>query len=322
MHTSGQSKARQVEIRSDGAPQVKIASVMTVRNEVDVLPLNIAYHRSIGITDFWIVDNGSTDGTTSFLREFANANPWLRWRSEPGAFHQSEFITAMAQEAFRSGAEWIVPADADEFWSVEIGQLAEVLARSDAGALVCQVQNFVQDRRVTHDPPSALLTMTHRAEQRGTAASARELVESGAIAFVEIVYPPKVVSRATSSLIIHGGNHSVDGAEGRAEPSGKLSVLHAPIRSLARLELLAEHGRRSAEANPNPEHGWHVRRWAELESLGLLASDWATNSQRHGALTLADGQRRVSRDLRLREAVKPFVSITDRLRARAVSIRR
>ncbi len=75
---------------------MNIAAVMIVRNEADVLPINVEYLRSIGVSDFWIIDNGSTDGTSDLLRVMAETHSWIHWRSEQGPIHQSEFISNLA----------------------------------------------------------------------------------------------------------------------------------------------------------------------------------------------------------------------------------
>jgi glycosyltransferase involved in cell wall biosynthesis len=287
---------------------VKLAAVMTVRNEADILPINIAYHRSMGVSDFWIVDNGSTDGTAHVLRSIAEENDWLRWRSEPGEFHQSTFVSALAQEAFAAGVTWVVPIDADEFWWTRSDEsLALALGRCKAGSVVCQVENFVQSATVSHDHEAALETMTFRAESVGSVSDARELVESEAIAFVEMTYPPKLLHRSSSELIIGDGNHSGVGYVGDEVLSADIKVLHAPIRSKARLRRLAEHGRRSASVNPDLEHSWHLRRWAEMEADGHLEGEWVANSHRDGELMVGGQRRGLTRDHRLALAVSPFV---------------
>ncbi len=196
-----------------GSASVKIAGVMTVRDEVDVLPINIAYHRSIGVSEFWIIDNGSTDGTTDLLRSMAEHQDWLHWRSEPGPFHQSEFASDLAQEAHRSDSDWVVPIDADEFWWTSYDSLVGGLDEAGVGAYNCGLQNFVQARRVKRDHSGSLMTMTHRAQTRGTAADARRLVESEEIGFVEMTYPPKMILRSSPGLVIGQGNHDATGGQ-------------------------------------------------------------------------------------------------------------
>jgi glycosyltransferase involved in cell wall biosynthesis len=63
---------------------MKIAAVMTLRNEVHIAPVNLAYHHAQGIDEFWIIDNGSEDGTVEVLRVLSQRHGWIRWESDPG----------------------------------------------------------------------------------------------------------------------------------------------------------------------------------------------------------------------------------------------
>ncbi len=285
---------------------------MSVRDEADVLPVNLSYHRSQGIEQFWIVDNGSTDGTRDLLRSMAATRPWLHWRSEPGSFRQSEFATGLAHEARQAGADWIIPIDADEFWWTPGRSVAGVLEAADVGAFVCALHNFVQASRVIHDHPASLNSMTYRAESRGIESDARRLVESGEIAYVEMVYPPKLILRSSETLTIGKGNHTATGHEGPVKATNDLMVFHAAIRSRDRMTLLAEAGQRVAAVNPDPGTSWHLRRWAAMESTGSLDEDWLANSYQRGALRIGGRRRGLIRDDRLRRAVAPFITRTDR----------
>src|ERR1700688_606305 len=112
----------------------KITAVMVVRNEADLLRVNLRYHAAQGISEFRILDNGSSDRTTQLLREMAQELSVL-WTRDEGPFHQSDMMTGLAREAFLAGADWIVPVDADEFWSAGSLPLARVLQKSAAGAM-------------------------------------------------------------------------------------------------------------------------------------------------------------------------------------------
>ena len=287
---------------------MKVAAVMTLRDEVNVLPINLAYHRALGIDEFWIVDDGSEDGTVEVLKALSQRHAWINWTSDPGPFRQSEMVTGLAQEAYKHAADWIIAIDADEFWSTSTRPLRDVLDTQQVGALACEVDNFVQSSHVVHDHPASLTTMIYRAEPKGRREDARRLVEEGEIAFVEIAYPPKLVVRSTSSLVIGKGNHAATGFAGGERETTELIVLHAPIRARDRLRNRAEQGRRTAAVHPSPDVGWHLRRVAAIEDTGELKADWVANSHRRGALTVDGQQHALLRDHRLREAVRPFVS--------------
>jgi hypothetical protein len=287
---------------------MKLTAIMMVRNEASILAVNLAYHSALGVDEFWIVDNGSSDGTTDVLATTDRSQGNIRWRSEPGLLHLGEAKTSIAAEATKAGADWILPIDADEFWWSDNGALRSNLAEATSlGAFICGVNNFVQRRSVRTDRPESLSTMIYRAEPIGTMESARELVETGAIGFVEMVYPPKQILRASGDLIIDIGNHAARNLAGAIGHTSTIQVLHAPIRARSILAKRAEQGRRSAAVNPNPNTSWHLRRWARLAEEGTLDDDWSANSQRFGRLNVSGVHRRLIRDLRLRSAIAPFL---------------
>jgi hypothetical protein len=287
---------------------VKLVAVMVVWNEALILPTNLAYHRSIGVDEFRIIDNGSEDETAAVLAHERETHGDVHWTSAPGAFRQSQMVTGLARDAIASGAEWVLPVDADEFWWTPDGNVRPVLGEAtEVGSLVCEVDNFVQRRSVHHPGRSELRTMTYRAKPTGTPEEARMLVETGKIAFVEMIYPPKQILRAAPDLVVGIGNHTAQNLAGPAQATTKIRVLHAPIRSRDALYRRAEHGRRLEAVNPSPSAGWHVRRWARLADDGKLVDDWRANSQRRGWLNVGDSRRQVLRDMRLRRAVEPFL---------------
>jgi len=106
---------------------VNIAAVMILRIEADVPSTKLEYRRSIGVSDFWIIGNGPTNGTSDVLGVMAETYSWIYWTSEPGLSHQSEFVPNLAQLAHRSGADRIVPIDADEFWWIRNRSLVHTL---------------------------------------------------------------------------------------------------------------------------------------------------------------------------------------------------
>ncbi len=290
---------------------MKITAVMTVRNEQHVLATNIAHHRALGVDEFRILDNGSQDGTVEVITAMAERDPSVKWTTDDGPYRQNEMVTELAREAFRHGADWVVPIDADEFWWTPTRSLKVALDGSDAGALVCQVDNFVQSAAVLHDHPTSLVTMIYRAQASGRHEDAKRLVEEQKIGFVEITYPPKLILRPTPSLTIALGNHSATGYAGEERPATDVVVLHAPIRARDRFINRAELGRRHNVMYADSDIGWHVRRLADMNAEGLEA-EWTANSYDNGALTVQGLRHPLVRDHRLRDAVLPHTARLDR----------
>ena len=302
-----------------------IFAVMMVRNERDILPVNLRYHLESGIDHILVADNGSTDGTAAILEEFATTNR-VHVFARPGPFRQADTTTELAREAFLRGARWVLPIDADEFWHVPGGRLHDILDDdSETGALEVQVVNFVQRREQEALDVRGLLTMTRRVPAPvGAAGEAAELVESGRIAFVEIRYPPKYVSRASIALQIGQGNHQVSGTDGPVRSSDAIVCLHAPLRARDALAIgKVEQGRRVEEINHYLQQAWHVRRWRRLADEGAIEAEWAGNSYRDDCLDVYGERHRLAIDTTLRDVVAPWIETegapSGRLRATGAS---
>lgn len=161
--------------------------------------------------------------------------------------------------------------------------------------------------------PGALLTMTRRVpEPVVPAKSCRELVESQRIAYLEVGYSAKWISRPRAVIEIWRGNHHVRAINGLRKECDEIVCLHAPLRSRRVLESKAEQGRRLDEVGVPEDEAWHVRRWSQLEREGKLDLEWAANSYRDGHLDVYGERRRLVFDPRLRDAVAPLMSASSR----------
>jgi hypothetical protein len=287
---------------------------MMLRNEADIIRTNMLYHYSVGITEFYVVDNGSTDETPKMLSELATVLPAVRWTRDDSSFEQEAVTNGLAREAYESGADWVIPIDADEFWSPGHRGFQVLLGSCDAAALEVNLTTFVQDRGVLRLRGDNLLSMTYRVpEPKVSPLDAEVAVTSGEVAFVEVAYPPKWISRASPELSIAIGNHGVDGVQGARSSIDSVQCLHAALRAREVLHAKAEGGRRLRQVGVGSGVGWHMQRWADLEASGQLYGDWAANSWRiHGceaSLHLPTGPSRLTPDTRLRDLVRPFISI-------------
>lgn len=286
---------------------MKVFGISMVRNEIDIVSLNVLHHLSLGLDEMLIVDNGSSDGTDRVLQQLGTDGR-IKWYRDAGPYRQPEIFTELAREAYRRGADWVLPIDADEFWDAPNGDLRAVLERSSAGALRVQVVNFIQRRGQRNRSPSALVHMTRRAPlPKGPVERCRDLVESRQIAFVEMMYPPKWVSRACATSEIKAGNHLVCGIEGPYEDTEAIVCLHAPLRAQSILDEKADTGRRADEAGYPPEEMWHLRRWRNLRDEGGLAAEWLANSYARDHIDVYGAQRPLVLDSRLRDIVVRWI---------------
>ena len=284
-----------------------------VRNEPDIVRLSVLHHLRTGVDHVLLVDNRSSDETREVVEELGCGSRVTAWRDE-SEWHQEAMFTELAREAFRLGADWVVPFDADEFWVTPGTSLRVLLSTTDAGALEAPVVNFVQQRSVRAGAADGPLSMTRRVERPiGPFERTRGLVESRQIAFVEMLYPPKFVSRASRELMIGPGNHVVGGLMAPAQPTDSLRCLHAPLRSLAALEAKADRGRRQAAAGWPDDVGWHARHFALMIARGELEAEWQANTyDDEGRLDVFGSTRDTVVDESLRDAVAAVLEAKER----------
>lgn len=286
---------------------MKVFGISVVRNEADIIRVNILHHLSLGLDCLHIVDHGSSDGTDRELQRLSRDNQ-VRWCRDDSPFNQSEITTGLAREAFRSGADWVVPIDADEFWWAPKKNFREVLSLSTAGAIRIEIVNFIQRSGQERVSPEALLHMTRRVAQPfGPPERCSELVESRQISFVEMMYPPKWISRASETIEIAAGNHEASGVEGPYEDRDEIICLHAPLRARSGLEAKADVGRQHEEAGWPEGYGWHKRRWYRLQREQALDEEWAANSYTGDWIDVSGRRRQVIFDPTLRDVVAPWI---------------
>ena len=103
---------------------------LLVRDEHDIVEANLRYHLNRGVDFVIAVDNGSRDGTLDILRRYEQAGLLHLIQEEARDVRrlQSCWLTQAARQAAAEyGADWVIHADADEFWWPVQGTLKDVL---------------------------------------------------------------------------------------------------------------------------------------------------------------------------------------------------
>jgi hypothetical protein len=107
---------------------VKLVMTLLARNEADIIDAHVAYHLNAGVDLVLAIDNGSEDATTEVLASYAR-DGHVQLTLDDGELDQGEWVTRLARRAATEfGADWVINADADEFYWPRGGTLKEVLA--------------------------------------------------------------------------------------------------------------------------------------------------------------------------------------------------
>jgi glycosyltransferase involved in cell wall biosynthesis len=92
----------------------EIRAFMTVRNEMLRLPQTLHHHRKIGVPRFFLVDNGSTDGTREFLLTQPDCHVFVTHNSYSEAMYGLDWQHALLDEYGVN--HWCLIVDADEWF--------------------------------------------------------------------------------------------------------------------------------------------------------------------------------------------------------------
>ena len=121
--------------RPPSAAQGRAIAILTVRNEMERLPSCLTYHRALGMTEFYVVDNGSTDGTVEYLRTQPDVTIYRTEESYKDSFYGITWVNNIAHK--HAAGRWVLFIDADELLfypragdDFTIGDLTECLDRA------------------------------------------------------------------------------------------------------------------------------------------------------------------------------------------------
>jgi hypothetical protein len=285
-----------------------LVGISIVRNEEDLVATTLRHHLKEGAGLILIADNDSTDGTVKVIERMARRDRRIRWsRTGDLGFHQSRVVTELARAAVKSGATWVLPFDADEFWCAP-GGLAAALRTFTADALSVPIVNFIQRREQIRREPRAVLSAIYRSDAKfGDFRRARFGVEAGEFSYVEAPYQRKYIFRATAGMEIGPGNHVAKGAGCRRSRSERLACLHLPLRAKEIFLEKAVQAARLAAAGLPAWHGWQSHRFARAVRDGSIDEEWAANSQRDGYLDAVRGKVKLTPDMRLRDLLRDCI---------------
>ena len=122
-HPSGKSTAAPLELAPSGLTRVDdrkiddsagVRAFLCVRNESMRLPAAIEHHRNQGVDSFFVIDNGSSDGSVEWLLAQPDVHIW----STTDSFQHAEFGTRWVKTLLETYGRdrWCLVVDADELF--------------------------------------------------------------------------------------------------------------------------------------------------------------------------------------------------------------
>ncbi len=269
---------------------MRLVLTLLVRDEADIIATSIDYHRAQGVDHVIAMDNGSTDGTREILTGYADRGELTLVDGADEPFDQSLLVSRLARAAATEhGADWVINADADEFFWPRSGTLADVLSAvpPDAGTLAMIRNDF---------PP---------APGEGPFWERMTVRETVSVGQTGHRLVPKVAHRGSAEVVVADGNHAADGAGLDAAPFiPAIEVLHFPYRDLEQATRKAEQmatRRRISGVHRQGEVADHML-LGEFVAGGTFAA-WFAERRVADAAAAGSGGRLVT-DTRLRDFLR------------------
>jgi len=110
-------KRRELRAIHDLTPAVAPGAVLlfsVVRNERVRLPYFLSYYRKLGVERFFMIDNGSDDGTTEFLTDQPDVSLWRTDHGYQASHYGIDWLNRLLQH--HGHGHWVLVVDVDEFF--------------------------------------------------------------------------------------------------------------------------------------------------------------------------------------------------------------
>lgn len=89
-------------------------AITTLRNERKRLPFFLSYYRAMGIKRFLIIDNGSEDGSSEYLKQQDDVSVWTTTASYKRAAYGVHWMNYLLRKY--TVGHWVLCVDVDEFF--------------------------------------------------------------------------------------------------------------------------------------------------------------------------------------------------------------
>ncbi|MCM2292519.1 glycosyltransferase family 2 protein [Allorhizobium sp. BGMRC 0089] len=259
----------------------KVAAIMMIRDEGDIIEANIRHHTRLGVDHFVILDHGSADATADILRALtAEGLPLtVLTYARDAKIELSQWYAALFARVRELGAEIIVQIDGDEFWHLTTGSFAK-LDWSEP-VITAPRFNMFAPRAAVGSCDSAPTTHIYRNRRpfhpedylgkviRGD----RDIAFDYPVHMVRI--GPKVVFLLKEMGEIMMAGHGIISHTGemlQPKPNGSAMIFHYPLRSFEQFAKKVAAFGVLFEQHPDLDRGisWQTRYLWELDEPGAL----------------------------------------------------
>ena len=241
-----------------------IVMTLLVKNEEQMLAQQIEFHHALGVDHFIVTDNNSTDGTPDIIRRYQEKG-WVVDVIEEHAtdYEQKAWVDRMVELArAKHHADWIINADADEFWLPACGSFPELLKDTRANVLAGELHSVLPEESKPWQEWTQLVRYVDDYEAYGL--SRFSIFER---------QNKKVLHRSRGYLQISMGNHKVSMLP-HIEHRADITIFHFNVRGREQFMQKMINGGKQLEQHKGRHGGRHWRYFYKLYKEGKLAEEY------------------------------------------------
>lgn len=253
-------------IHLDVTPEPIVFMTLLVKNEEDILEENLLFHKAMGIDGFIVTDNNSTDKTPDILKKYKRMG-WIKEIIiEKGNNHVQEIwvdrMIVLARDRYK--ADWVINADADEFWYTSLGDLKKEFSNNTANVVMCPLKCVVPCEQ------------TKNWQWEYVVKKPVDIPEKYGLSKYSIFCRQisKVVHRTQGYKRIYPGNHWVDMEIEKVTKKSNIVIYHYTIRGYQHYLNKIINGGKALENNPDQNIGQHWRYLYRLYLDGKLSEEY------------------------------------------------
>lgn len=245
-------------------PSPRIIMTLLVKNEEDMLAQNLEFHHAMGVSHFIITDNNSTDHTPDIIRRY-QAKGWVLECIEERAtdYDQKTWVDRMIELArSKYHADWIINADADEFWYPNEGTFQTLLSSKRATVFEGQVHNVYPEEGKPWQEWNLLVRQVHDLEAYNLSPYS-----------IFSRHRNKMMHRSRGYIQIAMGNHRV-----KMFPYIKndtaITIFHFNVRGREQFMSKMINGGQQLEQHKGRHGGRHWRYYYDIYKKGRLSEEY------------------------------------------------
>lgn len=237
---------------------------LLVKNEEDMLEENLIFHKAMGVDEFIITDNNSSDRTPEIIRKYKEKG-WIVEAIEEKAtdYQQKKWVDRMIWKAKSvHKADWVINADADEIWYAPSGDLKTELVSSRANVLTCEMKCVYPEEGKPFWQWGQTVEVVNDLERYNLSRYSLFARQN-----------KKVIHRTAGYIQISMGNHKVTMFPKKVAKSN-IRIYHYNIRGKKPFLEKMINGGKQLEQNPKKHGGRHWRYFYQLYKEGLLEAEY------------------------------------------------